>query len=65
MSSPALTYRYTDLLVDFPWQRNLCEHHREAKAKSSAWVELYHPFDEEGLRGFNLCDFSTHLLNSA
>ena len=64
MSNPALTFRFPDLIVDFPWPRNLSEHHREAKAESSAWVESYHPFDEEGLRGFNRCDASAYILPS-
>ena len=64
MSSTALTFRLPDLLANFPWPRNLSEHYREAKAESSAWTESFHPFDEDGLRGFNLCDFSTYLLTS-
>ena len=64
MSSPVLTFRLPDLLANFPWPRNLSEYYREAKAESSAWTESFHPFDEEGLRGFNLCDFGTHFLPS-
>jgi len=62
MSSPLLTFRLPDLLASFPWPRNLSEHYCEAKAESSAWTDSFHPFDEEGRRGFNLCDFSTHIL---
>ena len=62
MSSPTPTFRLPDFLVEFPWPRNLSEHYCEAKAESSAWTESFHPFDEEGLRGFNLCDFSMHFL---
>lgn len=53
-----LTYTLPDLLANFPWPRRLSEHYKEAKAESSAWTESYHLFDEEGLKGFNLCDFS-------
>ena len=53
-----LTYTLPDLLANFPWPRSLSEHYKEAKADSSAWTESYHLFDEEGLKGFNLCDFS-------
>ena len=55
-----LTYTLPDLLVNFPWPRNLSEHYKEAKAESSTWTESYHLFDEEGLKGFNLCDFSVY-----
>jgi hypothetical protein len=58
MPSPVLTFHLPDLLASFPWPRNLSKHYREAKAESSAWTESFHPFDEEDLRGFNLCDFS-------
>ena len=64
MSSPVLTFRLPDVLVDFPWPRNLSEHYCEAKAESVAWTESFHPFDEEGLRRFNLCDFGTSLSPS-
>ena len=64
MSNPVPTFRLPDLLANFPWPRNLSEHYREAKAESSAWTESFHFFDEEGLRRFNLCDFSTHFLPS-
>jgi len=59
-SAPTSPLQFTlpDLLAKFPWPRNLSEHFCEAKAESSAWTESYHPFDEEGLKGFNLCDFS-------
>ena len=65
MPSPVLGFRLPDLLADFPWPRNLSEHYHEAKSESSAWTESFHPFDEDGLRRFNLCDFSTYLLPSA
>jgi len=60
MSSTTSPLQFTlpDLLAKFPWPRNLSEHFCEAKAESSAWTESYHPFDEEGLKGFNLCDFN-------
>jgi len=58
ISLPMLTYTLPDLLANFPWPRSLSEHYKEAKADSSAWTESYHLFDEEGLKGFNLCDFS-------
>ena len=57
-SKTPLQFTLPDLLVKFPWSRNLSEHFLEAKAESSAWTESFHPFDEEGLKGFNLCDFS-------
>ena len=60
MSSPALTFRFPDLLANFPWPRNLSEHYLEAKAESSAWTESFNFCDEEALRAFNFCDFSTH-----
>ena len=60
MSSPVLTCRIPDILVNFPWPRNLSEHYDEAKAESSAWTGSFHPFNEKGLRGYNLCDFSTY-----
>jgi hypothetical protein len=56
--STPLQFTLPDLLANFPWPRNLSEYFCEAKAESSAWTESYHPFDEEGLKGFNLCDFS-------
>jgi len=62
MSSTVLTFRLPDLLANFPWPRNLSEHYREAKAESSAWTESFHPFDEDGIRGFNLCDLSAYLI---
>ena len=59
-SAPTSEVQFTlpDLLVNFPWPRNLSEHYYEAKAASSAWTESFHPFDEDGLKGFNLCNFS-------
>lgn len=54
-----ITYRLPDILIDFPWSRNLSEFYKESKAESSAWTESFHLFDEEGLKGYNLCDFST------
>ena len=64
MLSPVLTFRFPDLLVNFPWSRNLSEHYHQAKAESTAWTESFHPFDEEGLRKFNRCDFSAYILPS-
>ncbi|KAJ3508128.1 hypothetical protein NLJ89_g5926 [Agrocybe chaxingu] len=58
MAAPPLTFTLPDLLAKFPWKRNLSEYYPECKAESSAWTESFHPFDEEGLRGFNLCDFN-------
>ena len=57
-STTPLQFTLPDLLAKFPWPRNLSEHFCEAKAESSAWTESFHPFDEDGLKGFNLCDFS-------
>jgi len=57
----SLTFRLPDLLVNFPWSRNLSEHYHETKAESTVWTESFHPFDEEGLRKFNLCDFSAYI----
>jgi hypothetical protein len=66
ISKPPIMYRLPDLLVKFPWKRNLSEFYKEVKAESSAWTESFHLFDDEGLKGFNLCDFSSllHLHNS-
>ena len=58
---PITTYRLPDLLVNFPWARKLSEFYKDVKAESSAWTESFHLFDDEGLRGFNLCDFSSFL----
>jgi len=60
--APEVQFTLPDLLVNFPWPRKLSEHYCEAKAESSAWTESFHPFDEDGLKGFNLCDFSSYLL---
>ena len=62
MSNPALTFRFPDLLVNFPWSRDLSEHYREAKAESNAWAQPFQAFDEEVLRGFSLCDFSAYIF---
>ena len=61
---PARKVQFTlpDLLVNFPWPRKLSNHYGKAKTESSAWTESFHPFDEDGLKGFNLCDFSSYLL---
>lgn len=62
MSNHILTFHLPDLLIDFPWPRSLSEHYHEAKAESSTWTESFHPFNEDGLKGFNLCDFSMYFL---
>ncbi|PPQ69928.1 hypothetical protein CVT26_013253 [Gymnopilus dilepis] len=59
MTGPSvLEFTLPDLLANFPWPRNLSEYYEECKAESSAWTEAFDPFDEEGLKGFNLCDFN-------
>ncbi|KAF8151498.1 terpenoid synthase [Crassisporium funariophilum] len=58
MSTPVLQFTLPDLLAKFPWPRNLSEHYCEAKTESSEWTESFSPFDEEGLKGYNLCDFN-------
>ncbi|KDR71607.1 hypothetical protein GALMADRAFT_143861 [Galerina marginata CBS 339.88] len=58
MAAHAIQFTLPDLLTNFPWPRKLSEYYHQAKAESSAWTESYHPFDEEGLKGFNLCDFN-------
>ncbi|KAF9530787.1 terpenoid synthase [Crepidotus variabilis] len=58
MNPSTLTFTLPDLLARFPWPRNLSEFYTEAKAESSTWTEGFHPFDEDGLEGFNLCDFN-------
>lgn len=62
-SDPVSKVQFTlpDLLLNFPWPRKLSEYYNEAKAESSAWTESFHPFDEDGLKGFNLCDFSSYI----
>ena len=61
VSKPVINYRLPDILAKFPWPRKLSEFYKEAKAESSAWTESFHLFDDEGLHGFNLCDFSSLL----
>lgn len=51
-----------DILAKFPWKRNLSEYYVEMKEESRLWTESYHLFSPEGLRRFNLCDFSRFIL---
>jgi len=65
VSTPAFTFTLPDIFAKFPLKRNLSEHFKETKAESSAWTQSFHFFDEEGLKGFNRCDFSTSALSYA
>jgi hypothetical protein len=54
----AASLTFSDILADFPYKRSLSDHYSQAKAESSAWLQHYHPFEEDEYRRFNLCDFS-------
>lgn len=54
-------YYLPDTLRNWPWQRIISPHYREAQAESVAWLESFHPFTPAAQRAFNKCDFSMHL----
>jgi len=62
MTVSEFKFTLPDILSKFPWKRNLSEFYKETKVESSAWTESYHLFDDEGLEGFNRCDFSMSIL---
>ncbi|CAA7262204.1 unnamed protein product [Cyclocybe aegerita] len=46
-------YTLPDLLQNWPWNRHLSPYYEEAKRESSAWVESFKPFDQDGQRAFD------------
>ncbi len=57
MASVTLDYRLPDTLSNWPWSRNLSPAYKEIHEESSAWAELYQPFDQKGLYSFANCNF--------
>ncbi|KAF8900877.1 terpenoid synthase [Gymnopilus junonius] len=53
-----LQYTLPDLFAAFPCSRNVSEHYEECKDECKAWTESFHPFDEEGMKGFSLANFN-------
>jgi hypothetical protein len=64
MEAPVAQYTIADIFAQFPWPRKQSEYFVEVKAESEAWVKLFHPFDEEGLKGLWKCDIGELHFNS-
>jgi len=55
---PQQQYHLPDLLRNWRWERNLSPYYEEAKKESSAWIESFQSFDQDGQRAFDACDLS-------